>query len=128
MKWYHSVALAFAITSSAFGYSDVKTVDTSKPQPAAKNELPPELQGRPPLTKQTKIELIRTMNAFEELRAEEGNGTNVSVVKSALQLMGQDCGHVRPPGAWPLTERQSKELRSRLTEWGLLSAPRAVAG
>ncbi|MBV8914295.1 MAG: dihydrodipicolinate synthase family protein [Acetobacteraceae bacterium] len=73
-------------------------------------------------------ELIRTMNAFEELRAEEGNGTNVSVVKSALQLMGQDCGHVRPPGAWPLTERQSKELRSRLTEWGLLSAPRAVAG
>src|SRR3954469_3638896 len=60
-------------------------------------------------------ELIRTMNAFEELRAEEGNGTNVTVVKSALALMGQDCGHVRPPGAWPLTERQGKELRARLT-------------
>lgn len=73
-------------------------------------------------------ELIRTMTPFEELRAEEGNGTNVSVVKSALALMGQDCGHVRPPGAWPLTDRQSKELRSRLTEWGLLAGPRAVAG
>src|SRR3954470_12745212 len=71
--------------------------------------------------------LIHTMDSFEALRAEEGNGTNVSVVKSALQLIGQDCGHVRPPGAWPLTERQSKELRSRLGEWGLLAAPRAVA-
>ena len=36
------------------------------------------------------------MNSFEELRAEEGNGTNVSVVEVGLQLMGQqDCGHVR---------------------------------
>ena len=70
--------------------------------------------------------LITTMNSFEELRAEEGNGTNVSVVKSALQLMGQDCGHVRPPGAWPLTERQSSELSQRLGEWGLLAAARAA--
>ena len=58
----------------------------------------------------------------------ENNGTNVTVVKSALALLGQDCGHVRPPGAWPLTERQSQELRSRLGEWGLLAGPRAVAG
>src|SRR3982751_4282815 len=62
-------------------------------------------------------QLIATMGPFEDLRAEEGNGTNVTVLKSALQLMGQDCGHVRPPGAWPLTERQSKELRTRLSEW-----------
>jgi len=73
-------------------------------------------------------ELIATMDAFEQLRAEENNGTNVTVVKSALQLMGQDCGHVRPPGAWPLTERQSKELRRRLGEWGLLAGPRAATG
>jgi 4-hydroxy-tetrahydrodipicolinate synthase len=66
--------------------------------------------------------LISTMNSFEELRAEEGNGTNVTVVKSALAMMGQDCGHVRPPGAWPLTERQSAELRRRLTQWGLIDA------
>jgi 4-hydroxy-tetrahydrodipicolinate synthase len=65
--------------------------------------------------------LIGTMSSFEELRAEEGNGTNVTVVKSALQLMGQDCGHVRPPGAWPLTDRQLQALRRRLVEWGLLA-------
>jgi len=63
--------------------------------------------------------LIATMAAFEELRAEEGNGTNVSVVKSALRLIGLDCGHVRPPGAWPLTDRQTDALRGRLAEWGL---------
>jgi 4-hydroxy-tetrahydrodipicolinate synthase len=65
-------------------------------------------------------ELIRTMNSFEELRAQEGNGTNVTVVKSALQLMGHDCGHVRPPGAWPLAQRQTNELRDLLGEWGLI--------
>lgn len=63
--------------------------------------------------------LIATMSTFEELRAEEGNGTNVSVVKAALKLMGNDCGHVRPPGAWPLTERQQTLLEQRLAEWGL---------
>ena len=70
--------------------------------------------------------LISAMSSFEELRAEEGNGTNVTVVKSALQLMGQDCGHVRPPGAWPLSERQAHELRRRLGEWGLIAGPHAV--
>ena len=69
--------------------------------------------------------LIAGMAAFEELRAEEGNGTNVSVVKSALALMGDDCGAVRPPGAWPLTERQQQALAARLAEWGL--APRKAA-
>jgi len=66
--------------------------------------------------------LIAIMSSFEELRAEEGNGTNVTVVKSALALMGQDCGHVRPPGAWPLTERQGKTLHGALSEWGLIAA------
>jgi 4-hydroxy-tetrahydrodipicolinate synthase len=70
--------------------------------------------------------LITTMSAFEELRAEESNGTNVTVVKSALRMMGHDCGHVRPPGAWPLTERQDKDLRRALTQWGLLAGPRAA--
>jgi 4-hydroxy-tetrahydrodipicolinate synthase len=72
--------------------------------------------------------LIRTMNSFEELRAAENNGTNVTVVKSALGLMGHDCGHVRPPGAWPLTERQTKELRGLLGEWGLTPSVRASTG
>jgi 4-hydroxy-tetrahydrodipicolinate synthase len=65
-------------------------------------------------------ELIRTMNSFEELRAQENNGANVTVVKSALRLMGHDVGHVRPPGAWPLTDAQTKELRHNLGQWGLL--------
>jgi len=64
--------------------------------------------------------LIARMHDFETLRAEEGNGTNVTVVKSALAMMGQDCGHVRPPGAWPLTDRQSATLHGLLGEWGLL--------
>jgi 4-hydroxy-tetrahydrodipicolinate synthase len=64
--------------------------------------------------------LIATMNAFEELRAEEGNGTNVTVVKAALQLLGDDCGHVRPPGAWPLTDRQAAGLAAALGQWGIL--------
>ncbi len=63
--------------------------------------------------------LIADMAGFEALRAEEGNGTNVSVVKSALRLMGQDCGHVRPPGAWPLSERQMAGLRELLVGWKL---------
>ena len=66
--------------------------------------------------------LIAGMRAFEDLRAEEGNGTNVSVVKAALKLLGRDCGPVRPPGAWPLTERQAADLRQALVEWGLLDA------
>ncbi len=70
--------------------------------------------------------LIGRMNLFEELRAEEGNGTNVSVVKAALQMLGQDCGHVRSPGAWPLTERQSSRLRGALGSWGLLPAAAAL--
>jgi 4-hydroxy-tetrahydrodipicolinate synthase len=70
--------------------------------------------------------LIATMSGFEELRAEEGNGTNVTVVKSALALLGQDCGHVRPPGAWPLTERQVRDLRQFLSVSGLLPSLRAA--
>ncbi len=65
--------------------------------------------------------LIATMGAFEELRAEEGNGANVSVVKAALQLIGIDCGHARPPAAWPLTQRQSEALHLALGRWGLLA-------
>lgn len=65
-------------------------------------------------------DLIGVMNAFEELRSEEQNGTNVTVVKTALQLMGDDCGPTRPPSAWPLTERQIAMLRQLLESWGLL--------
>lgn len=71
--------------------------------------------------------LIAEMRAFEDLRAEEGNGTNVTAVKAALALMGQDCGAVRPPGAWPLTARQAEALAAALSGWGLIDRAGARA-
>ncbi len=63
--------------------------------------------------------LIDGMRAFEEVRAEEMNGTNVTGVKAALAMIGHDCGHCRPPSAWPLTERQAHKLRDFLAREGL---------
>jgi 4-hydroxy-tetrahydrodipicolinate synthase len=59
--------------------------------------------------------LIAGMRAFEEIRAEELNGTNVTGVKAALQALGQDCGPTRPPSAWPLTDRQTETMRAFLS-------------
>jgi len=56
------------------------------------------------------MQLINATAEFEELRTEERNGTNVTVVKTALQLIGNDCGRVRPPGAWPLTSTARDKL------------------
>lgn len=64
--------------------------------------------------------LISSMKAFEAIRAEELNGTNVTGVKSALAELGMDCGPTRPPSAWPLTERQSADLRAFLGANGLV--------
>src|SRR4030095_1848095 len=66
-------------------------------------------------------QLIGVMSRFEEIRAEEQNGTNVTAVKAALQLMGQDCGPTRPPSAWPLTDSQQAALQRLLASWGLLN-------
>ncbi|TFL17535.1 dihydrodipicolinate synthase family protein [Jannaschia formosa] len=63
--------------------------------------------------------LIAGMRAFEDIRAEEHNGTNVTGVKAALAATGHDCGPTRPPSAWPLTEGQQKKLQAFLTESGL---------
>ncbi|MEP2680611.1 MAG: dihydrodipicolinate synthase family protein [Sulfitobacter sp.] len=54
--------------------------------------------------------LIASMRAFEDIRAEEHNGTNVTGVKAALMAIGQGCGPTRPPSAWPLTEQQQAVL------------------
>jgi 4-hydroxy-tetrahydrodipicolinate synthase len=76
------------------------------------------------------MRLIDVMAGFESIRAEEQNGTNVTGVKAALQLMGNDCGSTRPPSAWPLTERQQAELHRLMTSWGLIpaAAPQRRAG
>lgn len=54
--------------------------------------------------------LIAAMRAFEDIRAEEMNGTNVTGVKAALIAQGLDCGPSRPPSAWPLTAAQQAQL------------------
>ncbi|WP_209427002.1 dihydrodipicolinate synthase family protein [Pararhodobacter sp. SW119] len=59
--------------------------------------------------------LIAGMRAFEDIRAEEMNGTNVTGVKAALQLQGHDCGPTRPPSAWPLTSAQQTMLQDFMT-------------
>lgn len=64
--------------------------------------------------------LIAEMQAFEDIRAEELNGTNVTGVKAALQALGQDCGSTRPPSAWPLTEPQQTKLNHFLATNGLI--------
>lgn len=55
-------------------------------------------------------QLIAGMKAFEDIRAEEMNGTNVTGVKAALLALGRDCGPTRPPSAWPLTPLQQAKL------------------
>ena len=64
-------------------------------------------------------DLIAGMRAFEDIRAEELNGTNVTGVKAALLALGHDCGPTRPPSAWPLTEAQQAKLDDFLQANGL---------
>src|SRR6185295_1821822 len=71
--------------------------------------------------------LIDIMSSFEEIRAEEQNGTNVTAVKAALQLMGHDCGPTRPPSAWPLTDGQMGRLRKLLDSWKGLQSQATAA-
>ncbi len=64
-------------------------------------------------------QLIAGMRAFEDIRAEEMNGTNVTGVKSALLALGRDCGPTRAPSAWPLTPAQQAKLDAFITANGL---------
>ncbi|MGJ8534981.1 MAG: dihydrodipicolinate synthase family protein [Alphaproteobacteria bacterium] len=65
-------------------------------------------------------EFIKGMRAFEDIRAEELNGTNVTGVKAALQALGLDCGPTRPPSAWPLTEKQQASMLEFLKQSALI--------
>lgn len=64
--------------------------------------------------------LIADMAPFEDIRAQEMNGTNVTGVKAALQAIGHNCGPTRPPSAWPLTETQASVMQSFLAKNGLI--------
>jgi 4-hydroxy-tetrahydrodipicolinate synthase len=63
--------------------------------------------------------LISEIAEFENLRANEQNGANVTVVKAALQLMEIDCGATRPPSAWPLPPPQAQQLAGLVGGWRL---------
>lgn len=63
---------------------------------------------------------IAEMEDFEALRAEERNGANVSIVKAALRLMGNDCGAARLPAAWPVEAASLARLQALLARWGLV--------
>ncbi|MHA6298623.1 dihydrodipicolinate synthase family protein [Devosia sp. CAU 1758] len=60
--------------------------------------------------------LIAGMRAFEDIRAEEMNGTNVTGVKAALKALDRDCGPTRPPSAWPLTSSQQAKLNAFIAD------------
>ena len=60
--------------------------------------------------------LIADMTPFEDVRAEELNGTNVTGVKAALIATGHDCGPTRPPSAWPLTQSQQEQMMAFLQQ------------
>ena len=61
--------------------------------------------------------LIAGIGVFEALRAEEQNGANVSIVKAALALMGEDVGAARPPAAWPIAPDSLARLEVLVAGW-----------
>jgi 4-hydroxy-tetrahydrodipicolinate synthase len=63
------------------------------------------------------MELVAVMADFEEIRAQEQNGANVTGVKEALILQGLNCGPTRPPSAWPLAAGQRERLEAMLARW-----------
>lgn len=64
--------------------------------------------------------LITAMRPFEDLRAMENNGCNVTVVKAALRIIGPDCGATRAPSAWPLTAPAQARLAQFMHSAALL--------
>ena len=68
--------------------------------------------------------LIEGMSVFEDIRAEEMAGTNVTGVKAALMAQGIDCGPTRPPSAWPLTGDQRRRLDAFLAANQLIGGHR----
>ncbi|GLQ55420.1 dihydrodipicolinate synthase family protein [Devosia nitrariae] len=55
--------------------------------------------------------LIAPIAGFEALRTKYSNGANVTVVKEALEIMGESAGPVRMPGLEALNEEERATLR-----------------
>ncbi|MDH2328144.1 dihydrodipicolinate synthase family protein [Cereibacter sp. SYSU M97828] len=56
--------------------------------------------------------LINRFAGFEELRTHYRNGSNVTVVKEALAILGTDMGAVRLPGVPKLSQAERAELEA----------------
>ena len=69
--------------------------------------------------------LVSEIAPFETMRAKYGNGSNVTVVKEAMELLGFEVGPVRLPGLPALNAAERTELRRVMTSWGVLSAAAA---
>lgn len=66
--------------------------------------------------------LVTKIAGFEMLRAKFNNGANVTVVKEALMLLGEDVGPVRLPGVPELDDANRKLLEQILKSWELVAA------
>lgn len=58
--------------------------------------------------------LIDRIAVFEGLRTHYNNGSNVTVVKEALRMMGKPVGQVRLPGVASLSKAESSTLKSMI--------------
>lgn len=63
-------------------------------------------------------ELAGDIAGFEAMRARQANGMNVTVVKAAMRMVGQDVGPVRPPATPSLSPAETEELAAMLRRWG----------
>ena len=62
---------------------------------------------------------ISEIGSFERMRTKFSNGANVTVVKEAMRLLGQDVGDVRLPGHVVLSNKDRDELRTMVEGWAL---------
>jgi 4-hydroxy-tetrahydrodipicolinate synthase len=65
---------------------------------------------------------------FEALRAMQGNGWNVTVVKQAMRRMGFAVGPARAPATAELPASHAQRLDAILAGWGCLQAPAKRTG
>jgi 4-hydroxy-tetrahydrodipicolinate synthase len=63
----------------------------------------------------------RRLTPFEDLREEKASANNVTAVKEAMQMIGLDSGHVRPPLA-PLSDADRQRVRETLLQLGLIGS------
>jgi len=71
--------------------------------------------------------LVAQIAPFETMRTKFNNGANVTVVKSALRLMGYPVGPVRAPGLPALSDEDMRELATILEGWGIPAKTSAAA-